>query len=65
VLTRIRLPSTGDGVLGFEISGVERADSACPNEFHRRTVLGLVAKVIAGLTDLRLSSSSSSSSLRL
>jgi len=65
VLTRIKLPSTGDGVLGFEISGVERAVSARPNEFHRRTVLGLVAKVIAGLTDLRPSSSSSSSSARL
>jgi len=65
VLTRIRLPSTGDGVLGFEISGVERAVSPRQRAFHRRTVLGLVAKVMAGLTDLRPSSSSSSSSPRL
>ena len=61
VLTRIRLPSTGDGVLGLEISGVERAGSARPRVFQRRTVLGLVAKVI-GFTGLRPSSSSSSSS---
>jgi hypothetical protein len=65
VLTRIRLPSTRDGVLGFDMSGVERAVSPRPREFHNRTVLGLVARVMAGLTDLRPSSSSSSSSPRL
>lgn len=62
VLTRIRLPSTGDGVLGLEISGVERAGER-PKEFHRRTVLGFVPSVIGALTGfLRPSSSSSSSS---
>jgi hypothetical protein len=66
VLTRIRLPSTGEGVLlGLEISGVERAVSSRPREFHKRTVLGLVASVMAGLTGLRPSSSTSSSSRRL
>lgn len=64
VLTRIRLPSTAEGVLGLEISGVEREVSR-PRVFHSRTVLAFVPRVMGFLTGfLSPSSSSSSSSAR-